>query len=172
MNVKQLIFFTVAGGLSLSAVKAADALTEDRTDDVLLTRQDVAQDAQHSFEEVDTDRNGVIDIDEYAAQAYVQAELARLNRYVTVESNEAMRIALPSYAPESVTLQERSRISAIARRQYYEFAGADAEIDPGEWAMASQAAFSKADRNDDGRLRRDELTIYANDIAAVRSSGA
>ena len=129
-----------------------------------LALDDVWVDAERVFGKVDVDRNGEIDVDEYAAQAVVYAGLVRFNGVVAVDGRELIHVGLPVKAA-AMNEGERASIDAVARADYYALTEADGPITPRRWVEMRMATFADADRNGDGQLTGRELHRYALDLA-------
>ena len=130
----------------------------------VVTVADVEADAASVFAKVDVDNSGTLNIDEFAGQAVVLAELARFNRTVAIDGQTEKQIALPDMISETVSLTERSSMDAVARRAFHQFA------EGGEMTVEGFTAYrmgqmDKADTNNDGQLKRHELELYASAVA-------
>lgn len=172
MNTKALLIATAVIAATTTAALSGqntDLLRQDRSSVAI---EDIAVDAFRSFHEIDINDDGMIDVDEYAAQAIVYAELARFNRYVTIETEETTIIPLPRNTPDSVTLAERTRIETISRREYYVYAGDDGEMSPRDWIASRQAEADHYDTNEDGIVEAGELQRLAMSVAQWRQPGA
>ena len=132
-----------------------------------LVLDDVWVDAERVFGKVDVDRNGLIDVDEYAAQAVVYAGLVRFNGMAVIDGRELIHIGLPASAEAKLGPAERAAIDAVARADYYTLVGEAEAITPRAWVALRLAAFEEADRNGDGRLSGRELHRFAMDLARV-----
>ena len=126
---------------------------------------DVWVDAERVFEKVDVNRDGVIDVDEYAAQAVVYAGLARLNGLVAVDGRDTVHVGLPHDGREELGLAERTAIDAVARNDYYAVTAERGAMTPRTWVTLQIERFAEADRNEDGQLTGRELTRYAMQVA-------
>jgi hypothetical protein len=131
----------------------------------LLKLDDVWVDAERTFAKIDVDDDGVIGVDEYAAQAVVYARLARFNGLVVIDGREAVHIPLPSEAGGPLTVSERAAIGAVARRDFYRIAGPSGALTSDDWVALRLERFGAADRNEDGRLRGRELGAFASAVA-------
>ena len=126
-----------------------------------LRLDDVWVDAERVFYKVDVNADGVIDVDEYAAQAVVYASLARFNGLVAVDGRETVHVALPNGTQRELGLAEQTAIDAVARRDYYEMTAETGPLTARDWVALRLGAFSAADRNEDGQLTGRELRTYA-----------
>lgn len=129
---------------------------------------DIWVDAERVFVKVDVDRNGLVDIDEYAAQAVVYAGLVRASGIVPIDGRTLLHVGVPPSASGALSVPERAAIDAVARAEYYETVAAEGEITPRRWIQLRMGAFDRADRNEDGRLTGRELDKFASDVAAVQ----
>lgn len=130
-----------------------------------LVLDDVWVDAERVFGKVDVDRDGLIDVDEYAAQAVVYAGLVRFNGVAVVDGRELIHVGLPTGTEPALPPAERAAIDAVARADFYALADADGAITPRRWVELRLEAFEDADRNDDGQLTGRELERFALDLA-------
>lgn len=135
-----------------------------------LEASDFALDARRVFQSADLDANGALGTAEYAALAIVDAELARLNGFIAFEvGGKSLTVATsPNTAPLALTFAERTRIDAVATREFHAIAGPDAQIDASEYEGAAVELFTLADRNRDGAIAGDEFAIIA--AARLRAS--
>jgi hypothetical protein len=146
------------------AGKIADApATALRVDDVWL-------DAERTFAKVDVDMSGLVEIDEYAAQAVVYATLARFEGAVPVDGVEAMRVDLPGPRGEGIGAAEQAAIDAIARGDFYAVAPDGQGLSLGDWVALRLQTFGEADHDEDGVLTGRELRSYASAIACYEPS--
>ncbi|ADM10081.1 hypothetical protein PB2503_10149 [Parvularcula bermudensis HTCC2503] len=135
-----------------------------------VSRQMMEMDAIQSFGRIDIDRNGVIDMDEFRAQAVVYAELARLNRKISVDTGDTLiSISAPRGVADRVDPTERAAIDAIARRRFHletEGTGFDRQA----WAKYRLARFEEFDNNDDDILSGAELAGFYRAVSFSTSS--
>ena len=164
------VFAAIAGAALLGAVGVADTAPRAPVAPAFgelaetLAIDDVWVDAERVFAKVDVDRNGEIDVDEYAAQAVVFAGLVRFNGVVAVDGRQTLHIGLPTTAEASLGAAERTAIDAVARADYYAVT-ADGPITSRRWVELRMAAFDAADRNEDGVLTGRELSRFAMALA-------
>ena len=153
----------------VGAVGVADTSTEGfaarGTITDALAIDDVWVDAERVFAKVDVDRNGEIDVNEYAAQALVFAGMARFDGSVMIDGRETLRIGLGAIDEAGLGAAERSAIDAVARADYYEAVAQAGRITSRAWVELRLEAFAAADRNEDGQLTGGELTRYAEGFA-------
>lgn len=128
-------------------------------------------DAARAFAKVDVNKDGIVDIDEFAAQRVVYAQLARFNRHVPVDGRVTVRLPIPENVPESLTGPERAALDAVARRDFQLRAAGAEGLDEARWQDARLETFSLADDNGDGELRGQELAHYARYMAGALSIG-
>ena len=135
-----------------------------------LLAQDADSHAAQLFDQVDRDGDNHLSVDEYASQAVVLASLSRFNGKVAIEDRqgETFHIALPEQARAQMSGMEQTAIDAIARNEFYKISGGDGQLSRAEWLAARGRAFAQADFDHDGRLQRQELALFAMDIARYR----
>lgn len=131
------------------------------TDDILVN-------ADRAFVRADMDENGTLNIDEFAAQAVIDAQLARFNGLVAIDTAETVHINLPMNSPQPLTSGERARIDTVARSQFHVFTTEGEEMNADEYARFQMARFAVADGNQDQKLSGDELVMFAMDMAQMR----
>ncbi len=137
-----------------------------------LSAADAREHADAIFACADQNRSETLDADEYAALAVVLAELSRLNGFVVLRSEIEDRIVpLPFQTPE-LTRSERTRIEAVARRDFYAAAGGDSQLSQAEYAEEQADRFADADRNRNGVLAAGELVAFAAHTASLDRSDA
>lgn len=126
-----------------------------------LDATDFAADARRLFANADLDKSGELDSAEYVALAVVDAELARLNGFVAFEiDGEAVKVAAAGSAtPSAMTFAERTRIDAVATREFHALAGRDARLDASEFEGAAVELFALADGNRDGAIAGAEFAF-------------
>ena len=162
---------TVAAAGTFGAVTLAEPLAERTVPDAFgqpaeaLYVDDVWVDAERVFEKVDVNRDGLIDVDEYAAQAVVYAGLARLNGLVAVDGRETVHVGLPYDTRGELGIAERTAIDAVARNDYYALTTERGAMTPRNWITLQIERFAEADRNEDGQLTGQELTRFAMKVA-------
>ena len=119
-----------------------------------LDATDFAADARRIFRTADLDDSGALDSAEYVALAIVDAELARLNGFIAFEiDGAAMKVAAaPSQGPAAMSFAERTRIDAVATREFHALAGSDARLDAAEFEDAAVELFALADGDRDGAI--------------------
>ena len=165
---------TVAAAGTFGAVTLAEPTTDRTIPDAFgspaeaLYVDDVWVDAERVFDKVDVNRDGVIDVDEYAAQAVVYAGLARFNGVVAVDGRQTVHVGLPVSArseQSELGVAERTAIDAVARGDYYALTAERGPITPRNWVTLQIERFADADRNEDGQLTGRELTAYAMQVA-------
>ncbi len=159
-----------AAGLAYTSAEEALSGPAYGDDDRLtaLTEEALAEHATAVFTRADRDRSGALNSDEYAALSIVSAELARLNGFVVIESeNGHGTLALAGLTPSALSQSEHVRVDAVARSAFYRHAGNDGLMDAQEYANAQQAMFEVADFNRNGVLKRGELKAFANKQALV-----
>lgn len=127
-------------------------------------------DAARAFTKVDVNRDGLVDIDEYASQYVVYAQLARFNRQIPVDGHHTSAIPVPDDIPPTMTASERAGLDAIARRDFHMKVGSNPGLDAAAWQDAKLERFYIADADADGSLAGDELVAYARDVAGVMTS--
>jgi len=134
----------------------------------------LADEASRIFRNADLNGDGAIDAAEYGALALVEAELSRLNGFVAIEFNgEARTIKVPHLnAPTALTFAERTRIDAIALREFYAIASGDDLIDREEFTAAAIERFAAVDRDRNGALEGVELAAFAADRARLAAGSA
>ncbi|WOI52907.1 hypothetical protein [Parvularcula sp. LCG005] len=135
-----------------------------------VSKEDATLHAHRAFDKIDVDRSGSIDIDEFAAQAIVYAEMARNQRTVTIDGNMVHRIDLPDGISDRLSPQERTSIDAQARRTFYEISHQGQPLSKAAWQMSQQRQFEQADRNANGRLEGRELNAFARNVSHARSA--
>ena len=162
---------TVAGAGTFGAVTLAEPTTDRSIADAFgspaeaLYVDDVWVDAERVFDKVDVNRDGVIDVDEYAAQAVVYAGLARLNGLIAVDGRQTVHVGLPHGDRNDLGTAERTAIDAVARNDFYALTAERGPITPRNWVTLQIERFADADRNEDGQLTGRELTAYAMQVA-------
>ena len=162
---------TVAAAGTLGAATLAEPAPERRIADAFgspaeaLFVDDVWVDAERVFEKVDVNRDGLIDVDEYAAQAVVYAGLARFNGLVAVDGRQTVHVGLPRDERSELGIAERTAIDAVARGDYYALTAERGPLTPRNWVTMQIERFADADRNEDGQLTGRELTRYAMQVA-------
>ena len=162
---------TVAAAGTFGAVTLAEPTTERGVADAFgspaeaLYVDDVWVDAERVFDKVDVNRDGLIDVDEYAAQAVVYAGLARFNGLIAVDGRQTVHVGLPRTDRSDLGLGERTAIDAVARNDYYALTAERGPITPRNWVTLQIERFADADRNEDGQLTGRELTAYAMRVA-------
>lgn len=131
---------------------------------------DFASDARRIFNSADLDASGDLNTAEYVSLAIVEAELARLNGFIAFEvDGKALKVGVSgASAPSALTFGERTRIDAVATREFHAIAGRDARLDAGEFEGAAVELFTLADRNRDGVLAGVEFAVVA--AARVRAA--
>jgi hypothetical protein len=170
MKRRTIAAFATTAALAAVAIAApaASAFNDAfgaRSDRVTLDA--VAEDARRAFARVDIDRSGAVDIEEFAAQAVIYAELARLNRLVAFDGDTTQHIPLGRDVPHTLNYGERIAIDAVARRQFHQQAENGA-LDETRFVTARLAMFERADRNRDDALSGRELGHYAELVAQHR----
>ena len=134
-----------------------------------LTQAEAAVFADSVFQRADLDRDGSLDVDEFAALTIVTAELAHLNGFIAVEKDGALEtIVLPITAPAALGDAEQTRIDAVARHAFYAFAGSDGKMQQGEYSGLQEAIFAASDLNANGALTSAELPLFAQRQAYLR----
>ena len=162
---------TVTAAGTFGAVTLAEPTAERRIADAFgapadaLFVDDVWVDAERVFEKVDVNRDGVIDVDEFAAQAVVYAGLARFNGLVAVDGRQTVHVGLPHDGRSELGVAERTAIDAVARGDYYALTAERGPLTPRNWVTLQIERFADADRNEDGQLTGRELTRYAMQVA-------
>jgi hypothetical protein len=161
--LKSIIAVAAVAGLGFVSVDtdgADPAYGEARLQS--LSMADVEIHAAQLFERADADKDATLNADEYTALAVVTAELARLNGFIVIECGDCMGVVdVPNASPAALSRNEHIRIAAIARNVFYGFAGLDGKMDREEFEKAQIAMFEAADRNNNGRLGRKELSGFA-----------
>ncbi len=153
--------FASADDLTPGAAYGEDALSS-------LTQAELADHALLVFERADRNGDQVLDVDEYTALSVVTAELAQLNGFIAIETeDEPSLIALPSARPAALSRGEHIRIAAVAQHAFYTYAGGDGRIDADEFVSAQTALFEAADFNGNGTLKRRELGVFAQRQASL-----
>jgi hypothetical protein len=166
MKKKTAFSLIAATGVFASAATVAGVESDVfGTPAATVSKQDFLIDASRSFAKVDVDNSGTIDLEEFAAQAVVYAELARLNRLVTVDGAHEMRIDVPDNVRDTLGYAERTAIDAVARRSFYLHSPDGAPLTPTQWTVARTELFSAANRNNDDTLTGRELKTLARIIA-------
>lgn len=169
--IKSLAGLVAAAGLAVS-VDAPSGPAYPETGLRALTEDAAVASAARVFARSDRDQSGYLDADEYTALQVVSAELARLNGFISVESDGEPSIITVSTGPSaSLGEAEQIRIAAVARGAFYLAAGDDGRLDEAEFIAAERQAFEAADANRNGELARRELSEYAARAAGL-SSGA
>lgn len=162
---------TVAAAATFGAATLAEPTEQRAVPDAFgspasaLYVDDVWVDAERVFDKVDVNRDGVIDVDEYAAQAVVYAGLARFNGLVAVDGRQTVHVGLPAADRTELGMAERTAIDAVARNDYYALVAERGAITPRNWVTLQIERFADADRNEDGQLTGRELTAYAMQVA-------
>lgn len=135
----------------------------------VLTEENVAEHAAIVFHRADRNQDGSIDADEYASLSIAAAELARLNGFVVIESDDGAPglLSIASAAPASLSRAEHARIDAVARNVFYRHAGDNGKMSEQEYADAQRAVFDAADFNNNGVLKRGELEVFAQRQALI-----
>lgn len=133
-----------------------------------ITKEDMTTDAKALFARVDVDGSGDLDVDEFAGHQVILAQLARLNRTVTVEGGVEKQIPLPDGVAMRLSETERGAIDAVARRTFHDYA------DKGRMSADAFAAYrletmARIDRNRDGVLKKGELERFAALVAKAGS---
>ena len=131
--------------------------------------EDARLNADRMFDKIDVDGDGQLSIDEYASQAVVNASLSRFNGIIAVDGRETYHIALPAEATGRLSSHEQTTIDAVARNEFYQFAGTDSAMDRREWITAQLTDFAEVDFNEDGVLRGPELEVYSMNIARYQT---
>jgi hypothetical protein len=128
-----------------------------------LEATDFATDARRVFRNADLDASGDLDSAEYVALAIVDAELARLNGFIAFEFNgAAMKVAAAGApTPSAMTFAERTRIDAVATREFHALAGRDARLNASEFESAAVELFTLADGDRDGAIAGAEFALIA-----------
>ena len=148
--------YTSADDAAPGAAYGDENRLKSLTEDVLATH------AQAVFQRADRDQNGALDNNEYASLSIVSAELARLNGFIVIESeNGPATVAISGHASSALSQADHVRIDAVARSTFYLHAGNDGRMDENEYATAQRAMFDGADINGNGVLRRGELAVFA-----------
>ncbi|NHK27431.1 hypothetical protein FF098_005890 [Parvularcula flava] len=132
--------------------------------------EDARLNADNMFDKIDVNGDGLISIDEYASQAVVNASLSRFNGVVAIDGRQTFHITLPNEATGRLASYEQTTIDAIARNEFYAFAGSDSAMDRREWIAAKLNDFAEVDFNEDGRLSGPELEVYTLNIARFQTS--
>ncbi|MEL6360738.1 MAG: hypothetical protein AAFR21_06600 [Pseudomonadota bacterium] len=172
--------FVLPGFAAIVAASAALAATNEPTTTpayanalTKLDADDYVRHANEVFSLADQDGSGTLDQDEHQALAIVQAELARLNGFVSISiDGEAATVALPDEAARELSEAERARIGAVATRQFFQAAGSDGALDRSEFASFEMERFLSADANRNGVLKSKELTRFATQLALAPSGKA
>lgn len=154
----------LVGAVTTAAQTSGDfnaAFGEQATE---ITKQDMAADANSLFAKVDVDGSGDLDVDEFASHTVILAELARLNRAVTVEGHKDVQIDVPDSVAERMSNTERGSIDAVARRTFHSFSAGDVMTLEG-FTNYRMSTMAKADTNRDGTLRNRELQYFASVVA-------
>lgn len=165
--VTALAATALVAAASLVGVKTPPAYEDGAV--TKLTQAEAASFAEGVFRRADIDRDGALDVDEFAALSIVTAELAHLNGFVAVEKEGALEtIALPVSAPAALGDAEQTRIDAVARHTFYAFAGSDGKMQQGEYSGLQEAIFASSDLNANGALTSAELPLFAQRQAYLR----
>lgn len=182
MSARDIVAAFAAPAVAVLAIGVSAALASGLSRDAgtfgapvsTLSAEEARAHAQTIFERADLDRSGALDADEYASLAVVTAELTRLNGFIAIESggDAANIVALPIAAPSALSSAERTRVDAVARSDFYEMAGVDAELSVSEYLGEQSARFEEADRNGNGALASQELAGFAAREAMLTRSDA
>ena len=124
------------------------------------------------FIRADRDCDGHLNADEYASLHLVTTELAALNGFIRITIGDMPEIiALPASIPDHIHNTTRTRLDQAARQYFHTHSGDNHLMNKEEFAMYSWHAFQKADSNNDGTLKRKELTAYAVNTVTIRREG-
>lgn len=141
-----------------------------------LKRLQIETAADHAtalFQRADLNDDGVLNELEYQALAVVTAELARLNGFVSVMVDGGVRTVALSREPLApLSGADRTRIEAIAFRDFQLAAGADNAISEGEFVQETLERFHNADRNRNGVLAKSEIKVFAANAARLPQTSA
>ncbi len=144
---------------------------------IALSSDDYTKHGVNIFERADFDNDNTLDVNEFSTLMVVQAELARLNGFVPIETAEkAGTISTSSGSAgahvhgqdsfSGLSRAERIRIDAVSRLQFYEGAGSDELLTKTEFINLEQKGFKDADVNGSGSLTGRELIKFARAKAA------
>ena len=163
--IERLAVPSIAAAFAVGAAFAAGEVLEPAYGEAsqAIGQTEAAAAAKLQFTHADANEDGVLDAREYASLAVVVAELAHLNGFIALDDKV---VALPIAAPASLPVSERTRIGAIASRDFYAAAGPDSVMTQAEFVAERLGAFSKADANGDAVLKKRELRHFA--ITTVR----
>lgn len=128
--------------------------------------------AAATFERADLDDDGVLSQNEYTALTVVTAELAVLNGFIALEVDGQFRTISVPASDNAASSFERTRIEAIASRQFHVASGADLAITKDEYIAFELERFLSADRNRNGTLDRAELAQFAAGTAKIKPVSA
>lgn len=161
--LKSAAAIAAVAGLALTSPNSESLLNVSEGAIATLTEQDIIAYAQRVFARADLNQDLALDIDEYAALSVITAELAQLNGFIRIETNddEPGFIQLPLTRPASLSAAEHARIAALAGRVFYAAAGADARMSADEFQMAQLNLFRSADTDRNGALKKKELAVFA-----------
>ncbi|MEZ5922465.1 MAG: hypothetical protein R3C60_14100 [Parvularculaceae bacterium] len=122
----------------------------------------VAEDAALRFERADFDNSGALDADEYATQALVTAELARVNHFAPMRIGMSVgKVALPASVPANVDAKEREAILRSASIVFQTIASDDRKISRQEFVGAALEQMLASDMDRNGALTGSELSTFA-----------
>jgi len=128
----------------------------------------VAEDAARRFERADLDNSGALDADEYATQALVTAELARVNHFAPMRIGMSVgKVALPASVPASVNAGEREAILRSSSIVFQTIAGDDRKISRQEFVGAALEQMLASDMDRNGALTGSELSTFSMRQAKV-----
>ncbi|MEM9838028.1 MAG: hypothetical protein AAF830_02630 [Pseudomonadota bacterium] len=143
-----------------AAAHAGDADVSDVQAAADLPLTEAMIDAARSFARVDSNRDGVIDADEYASQRVVSAQLARFRRAVEIDGQTLISLPLPEDVANRMGDSEKTALGAVARRDFHVRAFGKEGLDAALWQETQLETFYTADLDGDGVLREAELVRY------------
>jgi len=153
-----------AGGVA-GTISQTNASEASSTQAGTLRLQDAWNSAEALFERIDLNKDRRIDVDEFAAQTVVLADMVRSAGALRIAERDDLRIDLPEAGAAPLTPAERISLDAIARDAFYAAAEGEGSLTPESWIALKLRDFASADFDADGELKGRELPAYALRIA-------
>ena len=168
-----IALISASAGLSSAALASdveavADADLINATE---LAMTEVMIDAARSFEKVDRNADGLIDVEEFTSQRVVRAQLARFTRSIPVEGVTTVRVALPTSISNRLTESERAALETVTRNDFALRTSGGEGLTQAQWQDARLETFALADMDGSGTLEGEELVSFVQALAGSIAIG-
>lgn len=150
MQINKVIISILVMIVMIAGAKASDS----RFTDITAARLSAAM-----FERADADRNGWLDIDEYASLALISSELLRLNGGVEVAAFRQGVIPI-SVSSKALDRAQRNQLVQRSRIEFIMIAGEGFLLSGAELHNRTLSLFHQADTTKDKELHQSELENF------------